>query len=151
MLLEPAPKEVEDDLLSAYRKLPAFPDAVPALDHLARAGVSCHAFSNGDPDDLRMTLDATGLTDPLESVVSVAPVRSFKPDPEVYAHFLARKGADRSRAWLISGNPFDVIGAARAGWNTVWLRRDPVRPFDKWEVEPTLTVPSLSDLTPNVA
>ena len=40
---------------------------------------------------------------------------------------------DSNDAWLISGNPFDVIGAVS-------------EVFDPWGVEPTLTVKNLSEL-----
>ncbi|GGE45241.1 haloacid dehalogenase [Primorskyibacter flagellatus] len=146
----PLPRGAEDAILTAYLSLPAFDDAVDALRALRSAGLSCHAFSNGDPDDLDVLLRASGLGNLLNTVVSAAPVRSFKPDPQVYAHCLARIGSPPDRTWLVSGNPFDILGAARAGWNTLWVQRDPARPFDAWGISPTLTVASLADIRQHV-
>lgn len=48
--------------------------------------------------------------------------------------------------WLISSNPFDVIGAKVAGLQAVWVRRSPSTVFDPWGINPTLTVESLAEL-----
>ena len=52
---------------------------------------------------------------------------------------------------MISGNPFDVIGALSAGMRAAWVRRQPATIFDPWEFEPTLTLGSLADLEPGLA
>ncbi|MDH3758592.1 MAG: haloacid dehalogenase type II, partial [Gammaproteobacteria bacterium] len=51
-----------------------------------------------------------------------------------------------NEAWLISGNPFDVIGAISAGMRAAWVRRSEDSIFDPWGIEPTVTVTSLRDL-----
>ena len=134
------------DLLELYRRLPAFPDVAEGLAALRAAGHRLYAFSNGLPDDLVALLGSAGLREFFLDVVSVHDVRSFKPDPAVYAHFLARSGAGVAETWLASGNPFDVLGAAATGWRTVWVHRSPDQTFDPWGVEPTLTVSSLTAL-----
>ena len=53
---------------------------------------------------------------------------------------------DLTRVWLISSNPFDVIGAKVAGLQAVWIRRSPKEIFDPWGVEPTITVANLTEL-----
>ena len=133
-------------LLARYRKLPAYPDASPALRSLSDRGFRCFAFSNGEPADLAVLLKNAMLDRHLEGIVSVDAVLSFKPDPAVYRHFLDATGSNAGDTWLVSGNPFDVIGAATSGWNTAWLRRDPKALFDPWGVEPTLVIESLQEL-----
>ena len=73
-------------------------------------------------------------------------MRSFKPDPAVYEHFLEQARAEPGDAWLVSGNPFDVIGAVSAGMRAAWVRRSPRGVFDPWGVEPTVTIGGLRDL-----
>ncbi len=53
----------------------------------------------------------------------VEDLSTFKPDPAVYSYFLAATGASRSSVWLVSSNPFDVIGAVSAGMRAAWVRR----------------------------
>lgn len=53
---------------------------------------------------------------------------------------------DPQTVWLISSNPFDVIGAKVIGLQSVWIRRSPDVIFDPWGIEPTLTVANLLEL-----
>lgn len=53
---------------------------------------------------------------------------------------------DLNTVWLISSNPFDVIGAKVAGLQAVWIRRSASSVFDPWGVEPTITVANLTEL-----
>ncbi len=138
-------------LLDAYGTLPAFADAPEALSLARSAGFRMFAFSNGKAEAVDSLLTQAGLRDFFLDVVSVDEVKSFKPDPAVYAHFLRRSGAVGTDAWLISGNPFDVIGAMAAGMRAAWVRRTPEALFDPWEIEPDLTVHHLSDLASRIS
>lgn len=133
-------------LMDQYRKLDAFPDVAPALAALKQKGAQLHAFSNGVTQDVADLLDHAGLDNEISSIVSADEVQTFKPDPRLYGHFLAKTGAAADAAWLVSSNPFDVIGAAACGWNTVWVKRNPGVVFDPWEQAPTAIVSSLTEL-----
>lgn len=137
-------------LLGAYGNLPAFGDARPGLARAREAGFRLFAFSNGRAETVGSLLDQAGLRDFFLDVVSVDEVRSFKPDPAVYAHFLSRAGVPGGAAWMISSNPFDVIGALSAGMHAAWVKRTPDALFDPWGLEPTLTVASLEDLATQI-
>jgi 2-haloacid dehalogenase len=136
-----------DTLMGQYLELPAYPDALPALKSLKSEGHDLYAFSNGHPDDLAVLLENAGLAAHLDGIVSVHAARSFKPDPAVYAHFLASTGADTDSVWLVSGNPFDVLGAQSTGWSAAWVRRDPRAVFDPWGSEPTAIIANLESLS----
>ena len=133
-------------LMNHYRTLDAFPDVAPALTALQQKGVALHAFSNGVADDITALLEHAGLDDRVSSIVSADEVQTFKPDPRFYAHFLQRTGATAATTWLVSSNPFDVIGAAACGWNTVWVKRDPNAVFDPWEYVPEAIISNLMEL-----
>ena len=136
----------KDRLLEVYRVLPAFEDVSESLERLNDAGFRMYAFSNGSAKAVETLLLAAGIRDFFLDVVSVEDLRSFKPNPAVYAHFLRRAGATGADAWLISGNPFDVMGAISAGMKGAWVKRSPDAVFDPWGIEPTITVSSLGDL-----
>ncbi|MEZ6854509.1 HAD-IA family hydrolase [Halodesulfovibrio aestuarii] len=53
---------------------------------------------------------------------------------------------DLNRVWLISSNPFDVIGAKVAGLHAVWVRRSASSVYDPWGIQPTITVANLIEL-----
>jgi 2-haloacid dehalogenase len=142
--------EAREGLLHAYRTLPAFMDAREGLTRVRDAGFRLFAFSNGAAEAVGSLLEQAGLRDFFLDVISVDEVQSFKPDPDVYAHFLRRAGAAGGDAWMISSNPFDVLGALSAGMRAAWIKRSPEAPFDPWGLEPTLTVNSLSDLAARI-
>ena len=134
------------NLMNHYRALEAFPDVAPALAVLQQKGAVLHAFSNGVADDITALLDHAGLNDRISSIISADEVQTFKPDPRFYAHFLDRTGATAATTWLVSSNPFDVIGAAACEWHTVWVKRNPNAVFDSWEHVPTVIISDLTEL-----
>ncbi len=139
-------KEQKDELLGCYRTLPTFNDVKDGLARLKAADFRLYAFSNGHADAVEALLVAAGIRDLFLGVVSVDDLKSFKPDPAVYSHFLSQTGATANNAWLISGNPFDVIGAISAGMHAAWVQRSREVIFDPWGIEPTITVESLKEL-----
>lgn len=141
--LDPQQRE---DLMALYLRLPAYPGTRSALRRLQGSGFELYAFSNGEADALSAALSNAGLAELLKGIVSVHETRSFKPDPSVYAFFLENTGALLGQTWLVSANPFDVIGAMEVGWKAAWLKRDPTLVFDPWGVQPTAVVDDLARL-----
>ncbi|MCW8859385.1 MAG: haloacid dehalogenase type II [Deltaproteobacteria bacterium] len=139
-----------DSLLAIYRVLPAFNEVKEALEQLKSTDFRLFAFSNGSPDALEDLLAAAGIRDCFLGVVSVDDLKSFKPNPGVYSHFLRKSGATGGSAWLISSNPFDVIGAISAGMKSAWVQRSPEAIFDPWGIEPSIIVKSLTELSQQI-
>ena len=50
------------------------------------------------------------------------------------------------KAWLVSSNPFDVIGAVSAGMRAAWVQRSNMAIFDPWDIEPTAIIHGLDQL-----
>ena len=138
------------ELLDAYRVLPAFGDVAEGLARAKAAGFRMFAFSNGSAEAVEALLEHAGIRDYFLGVVSVDEVKSFKPNPGVYSHFLRRAGASGANAWLVSSNPFDVIGAISAGMRAAWVKRSLDALFDPWGIEPTLTINSLVNLAEQI-
>ena len=142
----PLTKQETETLLSAYRALPIFEDVPAGLENAQKAGFRLYAFSNGKTDDIAQLLDHAKISRFFIDIISVDEVQSFKPDPIVYHHFLDKSTAKANNAWMVSANPFDVIGAVAAGMKSVWVQRSPDLPMDPWEIVPTATIHSLCDL-----
>lgn len=140
----------KQELLELYKVLPAFADVEEGLARARKSGFRIFAFSNGSADAVEGLLKNAGIRDYFLGVVSVDDLRSFKPNPAVYSHFLRRAGAVGADAWMVSGNPFDVIGAVSSGMRAAWVKRSPEAAFDPWGIEPTLTVTSLVDLASEI-
>ena len=131
-------------LMEDYQRLPAFPEVSAALLALAAQKHRLAAFSNGPEKSLRPLLEHNGLLAHLDLLVSVADQRTFKPAPATYDYLVERLGGDRAQTWVVSGNPFDVIGAKSAGLRAAWIKRSDEKVFDPWGIEPDVVVSDLS-------
>lgn len=133
-------------LLSLYKLLPAFADVVPGLAALKRLPLRLFAFSNGRPDDIESLLRNAGIRGEFEGVISLFHARTFKPDAAAYGFFQASTNSREGEAWLVSSNPFDVIGAVSSGMKAAWVKRSPDAVFDPWEIQPTAVVSGIGEL-----
>ena len=146
----PLSEKNREELINAYKVLPAFEDVNAGLAFAKKAGFRMFAFSNGSAEAVESLLVKARIREYFLGVVSVDEIKSFKPNPAVYSHFLRSAGAVGADAWLISSNPFDVIGAISAGMRAVWVKRSADAVFDPWGIEPTLTISSLLHLTEQI-
>ena len=134
------------DLLAAYRRLDAFPDAAPALTALRGAGIGTAILSNGEPAMLGEAVAASGLAPLLDDVLSVHPLRRYKPARQVYDLATARFGRQPHEIAFVSGNAWDAFGAARFGFRVHHLNRVPA-PTEYWlDTVAEGRIASLSDL-----
>lgn len=61
-----------------------------------------------------------------KDLITVEDVRRFKPDPKVYEYLVTKVGKrteEKGDVWLVSGNPFDVVGARAYGIQACWISR----------------------------
>jgi 2-haloacid dehalogenase len=140
------PDAARQQLLADYLNLPTFPDVLPGLRVLQATRCVLVAFSNGVEASLRGLLGTCGVLPYLGAVVSVDGLRTFKPDPDVYTYLVERAGQRREDTWLISANPFDVIGGKASGLKAAWVKRNSEAVFDPWEFEPDVIVSNLKEL-----
>lgn len=139
-------EEDRERLIEEYQNLRPFPDVIPGIEALKSKGHTLVAFSNGVEATARTLLQRAGVLPYLGGVISVDDLKTFKPNPEVY-HYLARRlDTAPSETWLVSSNPFDIIGAKAAGLMAAWIQRKPDTQFDPWEIEPDLVAPDLEVL-----
>jgi 2-haloacid dehalogenase len=146
-----------DQLMESYDSLSAFPDVSPALALLAtKSNIKPVVFSNGTKsmvfNSVHRSKDLFEHAATFHDLVTVDEVRKFKPAPEVYFHLAERVGKSRSEMsdiWLVSGNPFDVLGARNSGMQAAWVDRrglgwiDSAMPYTR----PTAVIRDLGDLT----
>ncbi|MGX9460074.1 haloacid dehalogenase type II [Shewanella sp. A14] len=139
--------DVKQALLAKFSQLTAFEDVIPGLALLRSQGHTLAAFSNGPEMAVRTLMDNAGVLPQLDDVISVDDLKTFKPNPAVYHYLMSRTQSCPKRCWMVSSNPWDVIGAKAAGLKTVWVQRDCKRIFDPWGFEPDLTVTNLIELS----
>ena len=139
-------EQQKQTLLKCYTTLPAFDDVIPGLTALSQSPTQRFAFSNGTADAVSQLLKHAAIDQFFNGLVSVDDINTFKPNPDVYHYFLQRSGTPAEHCWLVSSNPFDIIGASHCGFKTAWIKRTEQALFDPWGIEPTVTVDSLVTL-----
>jgi putative hydrolase of the HAD superfamily len=116
--------DVLTPILVGSLRFTLFPDAVPALDALAAAGVALGVVSNWD-HALPEVLEGLGVADRFGVVATSAGVGAAKPDPAIFRHALEALGVPPGRALHCGDLPHaDCAGAAAAGVRAVLVDRD---------------------------
>lgn len=117
--------------MKSYDALHVFPDVPAALKLLAQKSdvVDVYVFSNGTVDMVGTSIKSSPDLGPhaglFKGLITVDPVKAYKPSMKVYSHLLHEVGKQESKGdvWLVSGNPFDAVGAKAAGLRTAWVDR----------------------------
>lgn len=144
-------EEKQQHLVQEFANLDAFEDVVPGLIKLKEQGHILSAFSNGPETAVRTLLGNANILPHLDYVISVDDLNTYKPNPQVYHYLMKRTQATVDNSWMISSNPWDVIGGKAAGLKAAWIKRDPVKIFDPWEIEPDLIVKDLVELSERIS
>ena len=120
-------------LMRAYGSLSAFPEVASALESLVEAPkIIAVVFSNGTNEMVTNSVKSSPDLGPHASVfkdiITVEEVKKFKPSPDVYYHLAEKVGKRKSKdamgkMWLVSGNPFDIVGARSVGMQAAWVDR----------------------------
>ena len=120
-------------LMHAYNSLSTFRDVSCGLRLLkSTPSLKSVVFSNGTSTMISSSINNSPSLSPHASVfqdlISVDEIGCYKPSPRTYHHLITRlelgqTKTDIERTWLVSSNPFDVIGAANLGMKTVWVNR----------------------------
>ena len=116
-------RKLRGDLLDAYLKLDAFPDARKVLRELKARGERTAILSNGSPAMLASAVEAAGIKADLDAVLSVDTVKMFKPRPEVYALVTKEFSVTPAEVMFVSSNRWDAMGATAFGFRSVWVNR----------------------------
>jgi 2-haloacid dehalogenase len=142
LALEPM---AEDRLMNQYRHLSAFPENREVLHALKQRGIPTGILSNGDPEMLGVAVKSAGFSGLLAHVISVHPLRKYKPDPAVYALGPQAFVMPAKDILFVSSNGWDAIGATWCGHTTLWVNRSGA-PLEALDTRPTRIGSSLRDV-----
>ena len=118
------------DVLGAFGRLPAYPDAEPALRALVDDGIRVVTLTNGGADTTKRLLHGAGLAAYVDRVVSVDEAGAWKPSPRPYRHLAGMLGREPGELALVAVHAWDVHGAHEAGLVTGWCSRLEGRPTE---------------------
>jgi len=130
-------------LREAYLALDAFPEVGDALRKLS--GFQLAILSNGSPAMLDAVVRNAGLKGVFAAVISVHPLKIYKPAPEVYRLAVKKLGVPKSAIGFVSSNCWDACGARAFGFRTFWINRTGA-PVDELDSPPDHVIGSVADL-----
>lgn len=147
-------------LMDAYNNLSTFADVQAALNRVAaNSAIFPVIFSNGDNEAIGISVrESEGLAEHssiFHHVISAEDIKRYKPSPETYKHLaetVGKQPSQMNQMWLISGNPFDIIGARNCGMNAIWVDRANKGWQDRAvpDLQPTAIVHSLEQIVEEI-
>jgi 2-haloacid dehalogenase len=131
-----------DGLMHAYLSPAVFPEVKGALEALN--GSSLAILSNGTLPMLEAAVRARGLERYFSHIISVDPIKSYKPSPAVYALGPEVLGFSAQQMLFVSANAWDAAGAKAYGYRVCWCNRSGAV-MDALGFEPDLVVGRLDE------
>jgi 2-haloacid dehalogenase len=110
-------------VMAGFAELPAYPDALPAVQRLSEAGLPVVCLTNGAAELISAFVARTGLGPWVDRVISVAEVFRWKPASVVYRYAAEVMDVAPERMALVAAHDWDCHGAKRAGLMTGWVSR----------------------------
>ena len=136
--------KVRARLLSLYSELSAYQEVPEVLSDLKAAGHRLAVLSNASPSMLVKALDAAGISEWFDELLSVDVLKCYKPTPAVYQLIPERFDCKPSDVTFFSSNNWDVSGAGAFGFKTIWVNRTGVA-WDNLPGKPDIIVNSISE------
>lgn len=130
-------------LQKAYLSLATFPEVKDALGRLSHLQLAI--LSNGAPSMLDPVVANAGLDGVFSAVISVDPLKTYKPTPEVYRLAVKNLGMPKNKIGFVSSNCWDACGAKSFGFQTFWINRSDA-PVDRLDAAPDHIIRNLADL-----
>lgn len=111
------------DVLALMGELPLQPDAEEALGVLDEAGIPAAVLTNSEAGSASGVLRHNGVLDRFTGVFAAADAGAYKPLPAPYIAAAVVLGVEPRSAALVAAHAWDVVGAAAAGLEVVWVDR----------------------------
>lgn len=137
--------ESSQSLSDAYLHLHPFAEVPDALRELRRRGLKLAILSNGSPHSIGAVVGNAGLRNSFDHLLSVDPVRVYKPDNRAYELAEQAFGLGRREILFVSSNAWDATGARYFGFPTAWINRGG-KVFDEMGQKPDWEVNGLDGL-----
>lgn len=145
----PIDDDVVERIVAAMSELPAHPDVDPALERLRRGGFRLATLTNSAPAVAERQLQAAGLRGRFDAVLSVDPVRRFKPAREVYEYAAEQLASAPADLMMVAAHDWDLQGARAAGLAVAHIQR-PGLSFMPLDELPELSSDDLVDLADRI-
>lgn len=139
--------ERRDALPAAYKTLPATEGAYELLRRLKEErNASIAILTNAGAEATQRAVKANGLSAWIDVILSTETLRTYKPDPRVYALVETIPGFQtRERIRFVSANAWDAYHASAFGLHSIWIN-DTGEPGERIAKRPSLMVAGLGEV-----
>lgn len=110
-------------LIEAYRDLDCYEEVPATLRALKEREARVAILSNGSRDMLARAVSSAGLETLVDEVFSAEDCGAYKTAPEVYEMVTTHFRIYPDAVSFQSSNRWDIAGASRFGFHTVWINR----------------------------
>ncbi len=140
-----ADRSLRQALLDSYFRLDCYPEVPKVLKALKANGGRVAILSNGSPAMLQSAVRSAALDKVIDEIFSVDAIRRFKTHPDVYDMVTTSWRLYPEAVSFQSSNRWDIAGAKRFGFRTVWINRSS-QPDEYRDLPPDVVLPSLDGL-----
>lgn len=140
-----ADRSLRPALLDSYFRLDCYPEVPKVLKALKANGGRVAILSNGSPAMLEAAVRSAALDTVIDKVFSVDAIRRFKTHADVYDMVTTSWRLYPDAVSFQSSNRWDIAGAKRFGFRTVWINRSG-QPDEYRDLPPDVVLPSLDGL-----
>ena len=139
-----------EKLMAQYAHLTPFPENLAVLQKIKAMGLMTAILSNGSMDMLNSAVSNASMSDVLDHVISVDPIRLFKTSPESYGLVQKAMAVQKDQVLFVSSNAWDALGATWFGFKTHWVNRQGL-PFEALAPRPHFSGSDLSSVLDSLA
>ncbi len=142
-LSDSVPKAMEEDFMHRTSSKPhLIPYTLEILDYL-RPNYKLHIITNGFNESQAKKMEASGLADYFDLIVTSETTGHKKPDPRIFGYALDKLKVGCSDCLMIGDNPnSDILGAINSNIDAVYFD-----PYEKGiDHKPTYTIKHLKEL-----
>ncbi|WP_245514831.1 haloacid dehalogenase type II [Jiella endophytica] len=136
---------LREPLLDAYRDLDCYPEVPSTLRALKDKEARVAILSNGSRDMLSRAVRSAGLEDLVDELFSAEDCGQYKTAPAVYEMVTTQYRIYPDAVSFQSSNRWDIAGANRFGFHTVWINRKG-EPDEYLDLRPDAILPDLKNL-----
>ena len=116
-------QETKNEILGAFKKLPAYDDVRPALELLRANDIRVVALSNSSLEMIKEQLSNAGIMDLFDSYYSVDDVNKYKPFEDIYLSVAQQENLTLEDIIMVATHDWDLFGAKKAGLSTAYISR----------------------------
>ncbi len=113
----------QQQLMDEYYRLRTWPEVAATLARLRAAGYRLGMLSNFTPEMMRINMNNCKISTHFEHLLSVDPIKRYKPDPLTYQMGMDVFGLAKEEILFVPFAGWDAAGSKNFGYRTFWVNR----------------------------